>query len=45
LDTLDEAQAVYEPSPETLEQCTDIFSMFANLDTMRIFMLTEKGIC
>jgi len=44
LDTLDNAQAVYEPSPETLEQCIDIFSMFANLDTMRIFMLAEKGI-
>ena len=44
MDTLDDAQAVYEPSPETLEQCIDIFSMFANLDTLRIFMLTEKGI-
>ena len=44
MDTLDNAQAAYEPSPETLEQCIDIFSMFANLDTMRIFMLAEKGI-
>jgi DNA-binding HxlR family transcriptional regulator len=44
LDTLDNAQAVYEPSPETLEQCIDIFSTFANLDTMRIFLLAEKGI-
>ena len=44
MDTLDNAQAVYEPSPETLEQCIDMFSMFANLDTMRIFLLAEKGI-
>ena len=44
LDTLDDAQAAYEPSTETLEQCIDIFSTFADLDTMRIFMLAEKGI-
>jgi len=44
LNTLDDAQAVYEPSPETLEHCIDIFSTFANLDTMRIFLLAEKGI-
>lgn len=44
LGTLDDDQAVYEPSPETLEQCIDIFSTFANIDTMRIFLLAEKGI-
>jgi len=44
LETLDDTQAAYEPSPETLEQCIDIFSIFANLDTMRIFLLAEKGI-
>jgi len=44
LETLDDTQAAYEPSPETLEQCIDIFSTFADLDTMRIFLLAEKGI-
>jgi len=44
LEIFDDAQATYEPSTETLEQCIDIFSTFANLDTMRIFMLAEKGI-
>jgi len=44
LETLDDTQAASEPSAETLEQCIDIFSMFANLDTMHIFMLAEKGI-
>ena len=44
MDTLDVDQALYEPSPETLEQCIDIFSTFANLDTIQIFMLATKGI-
>lgn len=44
MEILDDAQATYEPSTETLEQCIDIFSTFANLDTMRIFLLAEKGI-
>lgn len=44
MDTLDVDQVLYEPSPETLEECIDIFSTFANLDTMQIFMLAEKGI-
>jgi predicted transcriptional regulator len=44
LEIFDDAQATYEPSTETLEQCIDIFSTFANLDTMRIFLLAEKGI-
>ena len=44
MEILDDAQATYEPSAETLEQCIDIFSTFANLDTMRIFLLAEKGI-
>jgi len=44
LEIFDDAQATYEPSAETLEHCIDIFSTFANLDTMRIFLLAEKGI-
>jgi len=44
LEIFDDAQATYEPSTEALEQCIDIFSTFANLDTMRIFLLAEKGI-
>jgi len=44
LEILDDAQATYEPSTETLEHCIDIFSTFANLDTMRIFLLAKKGI-
>ena len=44
MEIFDDAQAMYKPSTETLEQCIDIFSTFANLDTMRIFMLAEKGI-
>jgi len=44
LDALDVDQTVYEPSPEILELCIDIFSTFANLDTMQIFILAEKGI-
>ena len=44
LETLDDTQAAYEPSIKTLEQCIDIFSTFSNLDTMRIFLLAEKGI-
>jgi predicted transcriptional regulator len=44
LEIFDDAQATYEPSTETLEQCIDIFSTFANLDTIRIFLLAEKGI-
>lgn len=44
MEIIDDAQATYEPSTETLEQCIDIFSTFANLDTMRIFLLAEKGI-
>jgi predicted transcriptional regulator len=44
LEIFDDAQATYEPSTETLEQCIDIFDTFANLDTMRIFLLAEKGI-
>jgi predicted transcriptional regulator len=44
LEIFDDAKATYEPSTETLEQCIDIFSTFANLDTIRIFLLAEKGI-
>ena len=44
MEIFDDAQATYEPSTETLEQCIDIFSTFANLDTIRIFLLAEKGI-
>lgn len=44
LETLDSPQEAYEPSIKTLEQCIDIFSTFSNLDTMRIFLLAEKGI-
>lgn len=44
MEIFDDAQATYKPSNETLEQCVDIFSTFANLDTMRIFLLAEKGI-
>ncbi|MCJ7760470.1 hypothetical protein MUP59_04930 [Candidatus Bathyarchaeota archaeon] len=44
MEIFDDAQAMYKPSTETLEQCIDIFDTFANLDTMRIFLLAEKGI-
>jgi len=44
LEILEDSKAAYEPSTETLEQCIDIFSIFANIDTMRIFLLAEKGI-
>jgi len=44
LEIFDDAQAMYKPSTEMLEQCIDIFDMFANLDTIRIFLLAEKGI-
>jgi len=44
LEILDDAQAMYKPSTEALEHCIDIFSTFADLDTMRIFLLAEKGI-
>ena len=44
METADADQALQETSPETLERCIDIFSTFANLDTMQIFMLAEKGI-
>jgi DNA-binding HxlR family transcriptional regulator len=44
LEIFDDAQATYEPSTETLEQCIDIFSTFANLDTIRIFLLAKRGI-
>jgi hypothetical protein len=44
LSALDVDQAVYEPSPESLEQCIDLFSTFADLDTMRIFLLAKNGI-